>query len=86
MKQYVLDSSAILLYLRDADAPKVARLFHEAQEGSANLAISTVNWAECRYILMRQRGAQAAESVLSKIAKALEIVVADREQAEAAAD
>lgn len=87
MKEYVLDSSALLLYLRDArDASRVQDLFGDAEARKANLTISAVNWAECRHKLTRQKSAQHADGVLSEIANALEVVVADRSHAELAGD
>ena len=88
MKNYVLDSSAILLYLRDApDAGKVEKLFQQSQETTAQLAISAVNWAECRFALMRQLGRVQADAALSAVANdLLEIVPVDRVHAESAAD
>src|SRR4051812_20185088 len=85
MKDYVLDSNAIILYLIGAaDSAKTARLFRDVQDGSAHLAMSAVNWAECWHILIRQRSARQADAILNEIAAEVEIVPADREHAERA--
>jgi predicted nucleic acid-binding protein len=87
MKQYVLDSSAILIYLRDApDAVRVEKLLREAAEGLVGLGISAVNWAECRHHLVRELGAKETERLLNSIAKGMEIVAADRQMSELAGD
>ena len=87
MKEYVLDSSAILLYLRGtADASKVESLILDGEGRKAHLIMSAINWAECRHTLIRQRSAASAQDLLSQIAKGVEIVVADRFHAELAAD
>lgn len=83
MKEYVLDSNVVLLYLRGApDRAKVAHLFREALEGRVHISMSAVNWAECRHLVTRRHGATTAEELLSKIGKGVEIVAADRAQAD----
>lgn len=87
MKQYVLDSSAVLAYLRDVpDAAKVERLLDEAEDRKSHLAISAVNWAECRYVLTRQTNSSEASRLLGQVANAVELVVVDRSLAESAGD
>ena len=87
MKDYVLDANAILLYLKNAPpAAKIENLFREARDEKARLAISAINWAECRHLLTRHHGAAQAADLLSKIGNAVEVVVADRLHAELAAD
>jgi predicted nucleic acid-binding protein len=44
--------------------------------------MSSVNWAECRHLVTRRHGAATAEELLSKIGKGVEIVAADRAQAD----
>ena len=86
-KEYVLDSSAVIIYLRNApDASKVSRLFEEARSGEARLIISAINWAESRHVLIRRHGAEQATQLLDRLATGLEIVPVDRVSAEVAGD
>ena len=85
MKVYVLDSSAILIYLVGASSSsKIARLIQEGHSGEAQLCISAVNWAECQYIVTRREGAAAAHARLSRLARGLEVLPADQQRAERA--
>lgn len=85
MKIYVLDSSAILIYLLGAPASyKIVKLIREAHSGQAQLCISAVNWAECSYIVTRREGAGAAQALLARMAISLEVIPADQKRAERA--
>lgn len=87
IKQYVLDSSAIIIYVRNSpDASKVRRVFQEVEAGDAVALISAVNWAECRHVLIRRHGAEQAVELLDQLSQGLMIMPADQAHAEAAGD
>jgi len=81
IKQYVLDSSAIIIYVRNSpDASKVRRVFQEVEAGDAVALISAVNWAECRHVLIRRHGAEQAVELLDQLSQGLMIMPADQAQ------
>ena len=87
IKHYVLDSSAIIIYIRNSpDARKVRRVFQEVASREAVALISAVNWAECRNVLIRRHGSEQALELLDQLSRGVEIVPADQAHAEAAAD
>jgi predicted nucleic acid-binding protein len=87
IRQYVLDSSAIIIYIRNSpDASRVRKVFQEVASGDAMALISAVNWAECRNVLIRRHGAEQAVELLAQLSQGLQIVPADQAHAEAAGD
>jgi len=61
VKNYVLDSNAVLRYvLGQNGADKVDALLRQSSEGRANIFMSVVNVGEVYYILMRRSGENAA--------------------------
>lgn len=57
MKQVVLDSFALLAFLRkEPGGEKVQAYFAEALSGKVSLWMCSVNWAEVGYIVIRKRG------------------------------
>jgi predicted nucleic acid-binding protein len=65
---YVLDSFALLAYLEaEPSGPVVLGLFEAARDGEARLYLSTINAGEVYYILMREQGAESADSFLGDL-------------------
>lgn len=65
MKNFVLDSYALLAYFEDEPgAEKVQRILEQAEKGKASLLMSVVNWGEVYYSLRRSKGAEKAEDSL----------------------
>jgi predicted nucleic acid-binding protein len=87
LKQYVLDSSAIVRFVSDeAGAQTVESVFQEGRRKTAHIAISAVNWAEARQVLTKRNGLGSARTMLDPISRGIEISPADQTHAEAAAD
>lgn len=64
----VLDASALLCYLeKEAGYEIVKDLFVKASESGRDLLMTTVNWGEVNYILVRDYGLQEAKEVLNLI-------------------
>lgn len=62
---YVLDSYAVLAYLeKEQDYEKVRDVLIRAAEGKAKLWMTSVNWAEVFYIVLREQGSEVAAEVL----------------------
>lgn len=62
MKQYVLDSFALIAYTEnEKGADDVTEILVEASEGKAEVFVSVVNWGEMYYIALREGGKQRAE-------------------------
>ena len=75
----VLDASALMAYLeKEPGYEKVKDLFVKAAESGRHLLMSTVNWGEVFYLLVRDHGTDQAES-LQKIIETfpIEFVSAD---------
>jgi predicted nucleic acid-binding protein len=87
MVTYVLDSSAILLYLDgDAGAARVAEIIKAHLAGRCEAMISAPHWGEIAGITCKVHGRQAMELVLSRLSTfGFEVVAADAERAVAAA-
>ena len=61
MKTYVLDASALLVFLRDGPgASKVGQLLKEAVRGCAHVLMSAVNYGEVYGLILRQFGSEQA--------------------------
>jgi predicted nucleic acid-binding protein len=68
VKTYVLDASALLGFLQGkASAAKVGELLKEAVQGRAEISISAVNFGEMYGVILRERGADAAQTALSAV-------------------
>ncbi len=81
MKNYVLDSYALLSYCEgEPEAREVAGFFKKALSNKIRLFLSVVNWGEMYYIALREGGRERAESYRSTIANyPVKIVNADQE-------
>ena len=61
----VLDASALMAYLeKEPGHKKVQDLFARAVESEKNLLMTTVNFGEVYYLIVREKGAQEAENIL----------------------
>ncbi len=88
MAAQVLDSYALLAYLRDeAGADTVQTLLERASRRNAPLHMTEVNYAEVKYMTLRKVGAQMWAEVGSALASLpIEFHPATRDLAELAAD
>jgi ribonuclease VapC len=84
----VLDSYSILAYLEDEPgADKVSDLIKRARDAEKPLLLSVVNWGEVYYIIRRETGKEAADSVMLALdTLPIELVNVERELAYAAAE
>jgi predicted nucleic acid-binding protein len=65
---YVLDSFAIIAYLKDEQgADKVGELLNEASQGDIKLFMHVINLGEIFYIVFREEGETQAINVYSKV-------------------
>jgi predicted nucleic acid-binding protein len=87
MKTTVLDASAVLaMFFGEPGMEKMRELFHAASEADRPVFISAVNWAEVLYKVERKQGKAGLDTARQfGHTTPLEVVPADREQAEAAA-
>ena len=68
IKRYVLDSYAVLAYLKEeAGYEMVLNRIEEANEGKSKLFMSVLNLGEVLYIVERERGLFKAQEVLALI-------------------
>lgn len=68
MKQYVLDASALMVFLTDGPgAGAVQRIMDLAIDGNAQLVMSVVNWGEIYYATWRDRGQRVARRIVDEI-------------------
>lgn len=88
MKRSVLDSYAILSFLfQEKGHEKVLALFEWAADNNQTHLISTVNWAEVRYIVERKSGPNEWSLVRGKLlGLPIEIVDVDQDLAESAGE
>jgi ribonuclease VapC len=89
MHTAVLDAYALMAYLEgEKGADAVTALFVAAHENEgARIVMSSVNWGEVYYIVLRERGKACLSEVLSLISKLpIEIVDPTREDIIAAAE
>ena len=87
VKRYVLDSYAILAYLKEESGYEIVlNRIEEANEGKSGLFMSVLNLGEVLYIVERERGLFKAQEVLALIDE-LPVVIesVDRELTLAAA-
>lgn len=60
----VLDASALMVYLeKEPGYEKVKDLFVKASESGRNLLMTTVNWGEVFYVLIRDYGVKEADKI-----------------------
>jgi predicted nucleic acid-binding protein len=68
VKQYVLDASALMVFLTDGPgAGAVQRIMDLAIDGNAQLVMSVVNWGEIYYATWRDRGQRVARRIVDEI-------------------
>jgi len=68
VKTYVFDASALLGFLQaKPSAAKVAELLKEAVQGRVDILMSAVNFGEMYGVILRERGADAAQTALSAV-------------------
>jgi predicted nucleic acid-binding protein len=84
----VLDSFALLAYLRDEDGAEfVQGLLEKASRKDAPLLMTEVNYAEVKYIILRKDGKEAWKEVAASLGSLpVEFVPTTRALADAAAD
>jgi predicted nucleic acid-binding protein len=84
----VLDSFALLAYLRDEDGAEfVQGLLEKASRKDAPLLMTEVNYAEVKYIVLRKDGKEAWKEVAASLGSLpVEFVPTTRALADAAAD
>lgn len=87
LKNAVLDSHAVIAFLQnEAGAEKLDELFEKAAT-SQPVFITSVNWGEVKYQMLRRRGPEGWALAAEKLGTLpIAVVAADRELAEAAAD
>jgi ribonuclease VapC len=87
MRQYVLDSYAMIAYFEDeAGADRVARILRQIIQGKVKGYMSVANWGEVYYNTMREEGVDEAEKVILQLDKfPIQIVEANRDLAYEAA-
>ena len=81
MKNYVLDTFAIMAYFENEEgAVKVADVFEQALAYEANTFLSVINWGEMYYISLREGGKEKAELYKHTLQRyPIEIVEANKE-------
>lgn len=68
MKIYVLDASALFVFLqKKASAHKVGELFKEAMRERAEILMSAVNYGEAYGVILRHLGPERAATAMSAI-------------------
>ena len=84
---FVLDSFALLAYLKDEPAAsRIEKVLEEAGKGKCRLFVSSINLGEVLYIIERSGGAIKAQEVLALIRQLpIEILPADEQAVFAAA-
>ena len=88
MSSVVLDSYALLSFLyQEKGYKEIGALLEKTLETDQLLLMSSVNWAEIRYVIERKTGADAWKKGRPKILSLpLEIVPADQDLAELAGE
>ena len=88
MASQVLDSFALLAYLRDENgAGLVQELLEKASRKDAPMLMTEVNYAEVKYIVLRKDGKEAWKEVAASLGSLpVEFVPTTRALADAAAD
>ena len=88
MKSSVLDSYALLAFLfQEKGFEKVATLLEKGVETDQDILISTVNWAEIRYMIERKAGPGKWGEIRQKfLGLPIEIIPVDQALAETAGE
>ena len=89
MKEYVLDSNAVLRYLgvsAGQGADKVRMLFEQAERGQARISMSVINLGEVLYVLLKHVDEQRARHYIQVLQNVARMVEADTAQALRAAE
>jgi predicted nucleic acid-binding protein len=89
VKEYVLDSNAVLRYFgvsAGQGTGKVRALFVQAERGQARLSMSVVNLGEVLYVLLKQVDEQRARHYVQVLQNVATMVEADAAQALRAAE
>jgi predicted nucleic acid-binding protein len=83
VKNYVLDSYAVLAYLEGEESGReVVKILEEAAEDKAEIFLSVVNWAEMCYIALREGGNDRAASYIESLAnRPIELAMVDEDTA-----
>jgi predicted nucleic acid-binding protein len=69
LRTYVLDASALLLFVEDKPgAAKVEALLTEAHRGHTRIAMSSLNYGEVYAKILRDRGQDQALQIMSAVA------------------
>ena len=64
----VLDASALIAYLeKEPGYEKVKNLLARAAESERHLLMSTINWGEVFYVLVKRYGQEEAEKIINLI-------------------
>jgi len=82
----VIDAHALMAFLeREAGSEKVKEIFLEAFKNSNNLLMSSVNFGEVYYIVLREYGNKKAQEIVRSIEELpIDIVSIDKEIAQIA--
>jgi predicted nucleic acid-binding protein len=67
MRTYVLDASALLVFLGEKPASKVDECFKEALRGRAQVLMSAANYGEVYSKILREHGSDRAQAALNII-------------------
>jgi predicted nucleic acid-binding protein len=89
VKEYVLDSNAVLRYLgvsTGQGADKVRALFVQAERGQARLSMSVINLGEVLYVLLKHVDGERARHYVQVLQNVVTMVEADAVQALRAAE
>ncbi|MGA8069861.1 MAG: type II toxin-antitoxin system VapC family toxin [Terriglobales bacterium] len=88
MKIYVLDASALIVFLRDQPgAPRVGDLLREAMRGRARVLMSAVNYGEVYGLILCQNGQERAWAAIQAVSPlSIEVLEATPQRACQAAD
>jgi predicted nucleic acid-binding protein len=89
VKEYVLDSNAVLRYFgvsAGQGTDRVRALFEQAERGQARLLMSVVNLGEVLYVLLKHVGLQRARHYVQALQHVATMIEADAAQALKAAE
>jgi predicted nucleic acid-binding protein len=89
VKEYVLDSNAVLRYFgvsAGQGTDKIRALFQQAERGQARLSMSVVNLGEVLYVLLKHVGEEQARHYVQALQHVATMVDADAAQALRAAE
>jgi len=80
MKQYVMDSFAIIAFFEDEPgADRVSLVLRSLLDRKAKAYMSVINWGEVYYNVLRDQGVEIAEKVIGQLRQyPIELVDADK--------